>query len=84
MLQTTLGVFFVENYAWSSSIGFETKDALEIRKIRFWVSDLKFLNHFRLRATYNSDSRVEFFSKLYVETQEKGMQSQEISLVAKV
>ena len=59
-------------------------DALEIRKIRFWVSDLKFLNHFRLRATYNSDSRVEFFSKLYVETQEKGMQSQEISLVAKV
>lgn len=35
MLQTTLGVFFVENYAWSSSIGFETMVALEIRKFVF-------------------------------------------------
>lgn len=82
MLQTTLDVFFVENYAWSSSIGFETMDALEIRKFVFefpiWNSWITFVHVLRTIAIQEHN----FFSKLYVETQEKGMQSQEISLVA--
>ena len=68
MLQTTLGVFFVENYAWSSSIGFETMDALEIRKFVFefpiWNSWNTFVHVLRTIAIQEQNFLVSYTSRL--------------------
>lgn len=68
MLQTTLGVFFVENYAWSSSIGFETMDALEIRKFVFefpiWNSWITFVRVLNTIAIQEQNILVSYTSRL--------------------